>query len=111
LKILVGKNASLTEKRKLYQTGELAANALVTIVGPKDSITKVRGLGRTRTHTQLDISKTDAIKLSLNRPIRIYEKIKQSTPVTITGPEGSVYLEEGLIISKSHMHMDDDIAV
>lgn len=111
LKILFGKNASLTEKNKLYQPGEFAANELVTIAGPKDSITKVRVLGPTRSHTQVEISKTDAIKLGLNPPIRMSGDIKQSSPVTIIGPEGSVYLEEGLIIAKSHIHMDDDIAV
>lgn len=31
-------------------------------------------------------------------------------PVTLLGPKGSIYIEEGLIIAQAHIHMPPDAA-
>jgi putative phosphotransacetylase len=38
-------------------------------------------------------------------PIRESGDIKGSAPIAIVGPKGVVYLEEGCIIAKRHIHM------
>lgn len=103
--MLFGANYQLTKRSDLSQPGQFAANETVTVVGPKGSIERVRILGPVRGSTQIEVSKTDAIKLGLNPPLRESGNIKDSAPATIVGPKGSVYLSEGLIIAQNHIHM------
>lgn len=110
LEILFGKGYTLTVKNDLSQPGQFAANETVSIAGPRDTITNVRILGPTRNITQVEVSKTDAIRLGLNPPLRESGDIKDSAPITIIGPHGSIYLKEGLIIAKAHIHMTPDDA-
>lgn len=105
LQILFGKGVELTQKSALLQPGQYAANETVTIVGPKGSIERVRILGPLRGATQVEISQTDAIKLGLKVPIRESGNISSSAPITIVGPKGSIFLQEGLIIAQAHIHM------
>ncbi|PWA13056.1 propanediol utilization protein [Pueribacillus theae] len=110
LKTLFGEGYELTKKADLSQPGQFAANETVSIIGPKGSIQNVRILGPTRNLTQVEVSKTDAIMLGLNPPLRESGDIKGSSPITILGPEGSIYLKEGLIIAKAHIHMHPEDA-
>ncbi|WP_216828737.1 phosphate propanoyltransferase [Alkalihalobacterium elongatum] len=105
LELLFGKGYQLTKKSDLLQPGQFSANETVTIVGPKGSIQNVRILGPTRKLTQVEVSKTDSIRLGLTPPIRESGNIKGSAPITIVGPKGSIYLSEGLIIAQAHIHM------
>jgi putative phosphotransacetylase len=105
LEILFGANYQLTKRADLSQPGQFAANETVTVVGPKGSLEKVRILGPVRRNTQIEVSKTDSIKLGLNPPLRESGNIKDSSPATIVGPKGSIYLAEGLIIAQNHIHM------
>lgn len=110
MRILFGPQAILTKKKDLSQPGQFAANETVTIVGPKGSIERVRILGPARTLTQVEISQTDAVKLGLSPPVRQSGDIKGSSPCTIVGPAGSVYVEEGCIIAQTHIHMSPEDA-
>jgi len=105
LEILFGTNYQLTRKADLSQPGQFAANETVTVAGPKGSLERVRILGPVRSATQIEISKTDSIKLGLNPPLRESGNIKGSSPATIVGPNGSIYIPEGLIIAQNHIHM------
>jgi putative phosphotransacetylase len=107
---LFGEGYALTKKADLSQPGQFAANETVMIVGPRGSIEKVRVLGPVRNVTQVEISKTDSIKLGLNPPIRESGDIKGSSPITIVGPKGSIYKKEGLIIAQAHIHMTPEDA-
>lgn len=105
LEILYGKGYELTKKKELMG-GQYAADECVTIVGLKlRAIENVRVLGPLRKQTQVEISATDAIKLGMKAPIRESGDIKGSAPITIVGPKGAVYLQEGCIIAKRHIHM------
>ncbi|NSL51048.1 phosphate propanoyltransferase [Bacillus sp. P2(2020)] len=108
---LFGSEASLTKKADLSQPGQFAANETVTIAGPKGSIQNVRILGPLRRKTQVEISLTDARKLGVTPPIRESGELMDSSPVTIIGPKGSIYLKEGLIIAQAHIHMNPEDAV
>jgi putative phosphotransacetylase len=105
LELLFGINYQLTKKSDLSQPGQFAAKETVTVVGPKGSLEKVRILGPVRGKTQVEVSKTDSIKLGLNPPLRESGNINGSSPATIVGPRGSIYLSEGLIIAQNHIHM------
>ena len=105
LEVLYGKGYQLTKKKELMG-GQYAAEELVTIVGLKlRAIENVRVLGPLRNASQIEISKTDAIKLGMKTPIRESGDIKGSAPITIVGPKGAIYLKEGCIIAKRHIHM------
>lgn len=105
LDTLFGPGYELTKKVDLSQPGQFAANETVTIAGPKGSISKVRILGPLRKASQVEISKTDTFTLGLKPPVRESGNISGSSPVTLVGPKGSVYLQEGLIIAQTHIHM------
>lgn len=105
VEILFGKGYELTKKKELMG-GQFASNEQVTIVGYKlRAMENVRILGPVRKKSQVEISATDAIKLGIKAPVRESGDIKGSAPITIVGPKGAVYLEEGCIIAKRHIHM------
>lgn len=102
---LFGKGYKLTKKKELMG-GQYASNELVTIVGLKlRALENVRILGPVRSKSQVEISTTDAFKLGIKAPIRESGDIKDSSPIAVVGPKGVVYLNEGCIIAKRHIHM------
>ncbi|WP_147534359.1 phosphate propanoyltransferase [Bacillus marasmi] len=101
---LFGENYQLTVKKYLSQPNQFAAEETVTIAGPRGAIERVRILGPARGQTQVEVSLTDAIKLGCNPPIRQSGNLVGSSPVTIIGTKGSLYLQEGLIIAQPHIH-------
>lgn len=105
LDILFGKGYQLNKKKDLMG-GQFAAQECVTIVGTKlRAIENVRILGPERKATQVEVAKTDAIRLGINPPVRESGKVAGSAPITIVGPQGAIYLEEGCIIAMRHIHM------
>lgn len=105
LDILFGKDYELTPIKELMG-GQYSSKETVTIVGTKlRPIENVRILGPLRSKTQIEVSKTDAIRLGLNPPIRPSGKIEGSAPITIVGPKGALFLPEGCIIAQRHIHM------
>ena len=105
VEILFGKGYQLTKKKELMG-GQFASNELVTIVGLKlRAIENVRVLGPVRSKSQVEISSTDALKLGVKAPIRPSGDIKGSAPIAVVGPKGVIYLQEGCIIAKRHIHM------
>jgi len=102
---LFGEGYQLTKKKELMG-GQFAANEQVTIVGLKlRAIENVRILGPVRKKSQVEISATDAIKLGIKAPIRESGNIEGSAPIALVGPCGALYLKEGCIIAKRHIHM------
>lgn len=105
VEILFGKGYQLTKKKELMG-GQYASNEQVTIVGLKlRAIENVRILGPVRKKSQVEISATDAIRLGVKAPIRESGNVKGSAPIAVVGPKGVIYLEEGCIIAKRHIHM------
>ena len=106
LEVLYGPGHQLTPMRDLYQEGEFAAKEVVALVGPKMRILEnVRILGPVRNRTQVEISRTDAIYLGLNPPVRPSGDLKGSSPITLVGPKGTLVLPEGCIVANRHVHM------
>lgn len=105
VEILFGKGYQLTKKKELMG-GQFASNELVTIVGLKlRAIENVRILGPVRGRSQVEISATDAVKLGVKAPIRESGDVAGSAPIALVGPKGALYLTEGCIVAKRHIHM------
>ena len=106
LEILYGAGHQLTVYAPLYQPEAFAANETVTIVGKRmRAIEAVRILGPVRDYSQVEVAQTEAIRLGLNPPIRDSGDLAGAEPITLIGPTGSVYLEEGAICATRHIHM------
>ena len=102
---LFGKGYQLTKKKDLMG-GQFAANEQVTIVGEKlRAIENVRVLGPVRKQSQVEISKTDTFKLGVKAPVRESGNVAGSAPIAVVGPKGTIYLKEGCIVAKRHIHM------
>ena len=63
LEILFGEGYELTVNRDINQPGQFASNEFVTIRTEKSEIAHIRILGPVRSYTQVELSKTDYIKL------------------------------------------------
>ena len=102
---LFGKGYRLTKKKDLMG-GQFASNEVVTIVGLKlRAIENVRILGPVRKASQVEVSATDAVKLGIKVPVRESGNIAGSAPIAVVGPKGVIYLKEGCIVAKRHIHM------
>ena len=103
---LFGEKAEFESMRPLYQPGEFASVHTLTIVGPKlRSIPGVRILGPLRNYDQVEVSLTDAIFLGIDPPVTNSGNLKDAAPLTLVGPNGSVYLEHCAIVANRHLHM------
>lgn len=105
LETLFGKGYELTKVKDLSQPGEYAAKEKVIIVGPKGSIEGVRVLGPLRKKTQVEISLTDAYKLGVKPPVRESGKLTDSPGITVVGSQGTIILNEGVILAARHIHL------
>ena len=105
LEALFGKGYKLTVKKELSQPGQFASNERVTVVGPKKELANVSILGPCRKFNQVELSATDARSIGIDAPIRESGDTKGSGKCTLVGPNGSVELEEGVIVAKRHIHM------
>ncbi|MGV8145138.1 MAG: phosphate propanoyltransferase [Alkaliphilus sp.] len=108
--ILFGLNYELTKMKNLSQPGQYAAMEKVDLEGKKGVIKGVRVLGPARNKTQVEISKTDSFILGIDAPVRDSGDLDGSAGLKIIGPEGTIILEEGIILAARHIHMHIDDA-
>lgn len=105
LECLFGSGYQLTKKRELLQPGQYACEECVSIKTAAGQMDRVRIIGPVRPYTQVEISKTDAVKLRLDPPVRDSGDLNGSMGIEIIGPKGRVQKEEGVIIANRHIHM------
>lgn len=105
LELLFGKGFELTKFKDISQPNQFACNEKVSIKGPRGKIDHVRILGPLRPRTQVEISRTDARTLGVNPPVRSSGDIKDSAPIEVIGPKGSIAIHEGCIVADRHIHM------
>ena len=107
---LFGEDAELEHYKDLSQPGQFAATQKLNLVGPRNRIDGVRILGPLRSKNQVEVSRTDEFVLGVDAPVRDSGRVKDSAPITLEGPKGTVHLEEGLICARRHIHMHTDDA-
>jgi propanediol utilization protein len=109
---LFGENVPFEPMRPLYQEGEFASKHLLTIIGPKQrSIPNVRILGPLRKYDQVEVSLTDAIFLGIDPPVTNSGELENAAPLTLAGPNSSVYIEKCGIVANRHIHMSNSEAM
>lgn len=104
LSILFGENYELKKIKDLNQPNQFLNSDRVILKTEKGTLENVAIVGPLREYTQVEISKTDAINLGLNPPIRTSGDLKNSETITIIGPKGDITIE-GCIISDRHIHI------
>ncbi|MEM6803722.1 MAG: phosphate propanoyltransferase [Bacteroidota bacterium] len=102
---LFGKGYQLTEYKPLSQPGQFAANERVSLVGPKNTIERVRILGPVRSKNQVEISRTDEFFLGIDAPVRASGHVENTPGIKLVGPAGELSLTEGVICAWRHIHM------
>lgn len=110
LEKLFGKGYELKKLRALSQPGLFAAEESIAIKNGKMGFGKVRVIGPERDYTQIEISKTDAIFLGVEVPLKKSGDIEGTPGITLAGPAGEVVLKKGLIIPKRHIHCSEQEA-
>lgn len=101
----------LSIKRPLNQIGEFASFQTVTLKTDKDIIENVRVVGPFRDYTQVEISRSDALKLGIEPPVRQSGDLEDSETITIIGPKGEITLKDVCIIAERHIHMNEKKAL
>ena len=104
-KLLFGEDSELEVVKELVQPGQFASSSFVTIKTAKSEFSKVRVIGPIRNYTQVEISKSDAIKLGINPPVRDSGDLQNSETVEIIGPKGSIVKENCCILANRHLHI------
>jgi len=104
LEVLFGLGYELKVLKQLSQPHDFACQETISIRNNSHILENVRIVGPLRERTQVEVSKTDAVLLGLNAPVRLSGNLEGSAPVTLQGPVGKVELPEGLIVARRHLH-------
>ncbi len=107
---LFGEHYKLKEKRPLSQIGQFLCEERVRLIGPKGVIDNIAILGPARNNTQVEISLTDSFILGIKPPLRQSGDIKNSPGIVLSYKDKFLVLDEGTIIAKNHIHMNEEDA-
>jgi putative phosphotransacetylase len=107
--ILFGVGYQLMNKRELSQKGYYVAEERVEVIGKKASAS-FGILTPLRSQTQVEMAITDAIKLGIDVYVRLSGDLVGSAGCMLKGPAGELMLEEGVIVAKRHIHINDKLA-
>jgi acetate kinase len=105
LERLFGAGYQLRVHASLLQPGQYAAEETVTLIGPRGRMSSVRIVGPTRAEDQVELSRTDAITLGVDAPVRESGDLTDTPGIVIAGPEGKVTIARGVICALRHIHM------
>ncbi len=107
---LYGPGRTLTPRNPLSQPGQFACEETVSLVGPKNTIERVRVLGPVRPKCQVEISRTDEFALGIDAPVRASGDVANSPGIKLIGDVGEFTLKQGVICAWRHIHMTPDDA-
>lgn len=105
LETLFGTGYCLTRKKELSQPGQFQSNEKVMLIGPKGVIKGVSILGPVRPSTQVEISKTDAVAVGIQAPVRESGDLKGSGSLFIAAQNSIIRADEEVIVAKRHIHL------
>ncbi len=108
--VLFGTRYELTKWKDLIQPEQYASKEVVTLVGEKGRIEKVRVLGPLRKETQVEISGTDQYILGLQAPVRDSGNLEGTPGIRIIGAAGEVVTDHGVVRALRHIHMTPEDA-
>ena len=93
-----------------YHSRAICCKERVSIEGPKGIIHNVRVLGPVRPATQVEVSRTDAMKLGVTPPLRQSGDIDNSAGIKILSQDKELEIQQGVIIAQAHIHMTEEDA-
>lgn len=102
---LFGEGYELHVHKELAGGGGFASVEQISIVGPRNTLNKVRILGPCRKESQVELSKTEARMLGVDAPVRLSGDVEGTPGIKLVGPAGEIELEKGVIIAKRHIHL------
>jgi propanediol utilization protein len=108
--VLFGKDYELTLKRDVTQPGQYVTRETVDLIGPKGEIRTVAIINPLRKATQVELARTDALKLGVNPPLRESGQLENTPGLKLRGPAGEVEIPSGVILAMRHVHMSPDDA-
>ena len=101
---LFGAGHALRVLQPLSQPGFFAAEETVVVIGERDRLERVRVVGPCRAANQIEVSRTEAIRLGIEAPLRLSGDLAGSAEVTLAGPAGALRTP-GLIVARRHLHL------
>jgi acetate kinase len=101
---LFGPGHQLRVHAWLSQTGQFSAVETVSLIGPRGRIDNVRLMGPPRNRDQVEISRSDEVRLGIDAPLRISGDLSGTPGIGIEGPVGRV-TATGVINARRHIHM------
>jgi putative phosphotransacetylase len=110
IEALFGAGHILTKSKDLSQPGQFACEEMVTLIGPKGSMSGVRVLGPARKASQVELAATDTFKLGVKPPVRDSGMLDGTPGIDVEGPMGRIHLDQGVIIAARHIHMTPEDA-
>ncbi len=102
---LFGVGVELTRRRDVTQPGQYVTRETVDLVGPKGEVHAVAIINPLRKQTQVEVARTDALRLGISPPLRESGKLDGTPGVRLRGPAGEVELAQGVILAQRHVHM------
>lgn len=93
----------LNVKKYLNQPGEFASDKKV-IISNNDKYLPATIVGPFRKYTQVEMSRTDAYKLSLDVPVKQSGDLEEAAEITISTEKGSIK-RKAAIIPARHIHI------
>ncbi|MFC1638951.1 phosphate propanoyltransferase [Patescibacteria group bacterium] len=103
---LFGEGYEMPVAKDLSQPGQWAGEDKVTIRGPRGEMS-CRVLGPCRSATQVEISKTECLKLGIEPALRVSGDHEGTPGCTLVGPKGEAELTSGVIVAKRHIHLSE----
>lgn len=104
--VLFGSGYEMKIAKELSQHGQWAAEEKITVKGPRGEL-QVRVLGPCRPKTQVELSRTECIKLGIPAVAKVSGDLEGTPGVKLTGPAGELTLDEGALVALRHIHMSD----
>lgn len=101
---LFGTGAKLTEYKKISQPNQFAAAEFVTVAGPGGKL-QVRVVGPIRKETQVELTVTECRLLGIKPELRVSGDLAGTPGCKLEGPEGSIEIENGVIVAQRHLHI------
>lgn len=93
-----------TVAKTISQAPQFVAVERVTLSGPAGEIQNVGVVGPLRPYAQVELAKTDALRLGIDPPLTDSGHLEGAVDITITGLRGSVTVPAA-ILQQRHIHV------
>lgn len=103
---LFGSTSSSGTHSQLGHLGQAAMEETVSVIGPNGRLDRVRVLGPSRAHTQLELSPVEAVALGVDAPLRVSGDTNGLGRVRLKGPAGEIRRACAMVPVR-HLHVNE----